>query len=584
VTLASQATKSASRTDSRAQDVEAMQAVEAVEQVLIRHARVLYGAFDHYSFISHYRETDSTLLDVQGHKIGRLREAIANHTLDLHSVSKPGFYQFVEDCEIEGSNCSFQDVKNIISAVNAEDHETANIDVHNSRSILNRHEWLQAIVRLSVRMKCRYDSKTGVFSGSVADAVDSLCSDNLLGKLPREALENANTFRKAHCYTAETDKMLKKHRETLRALFSCYTALDSSGCVDDETRLVDGRLMSVGEWLEFVVDIGLIEMELIDIKMALQVFLWSRIRSIGDYSNRAEISLRHFRFEDFLEGLVRLATVMAMPTPGELDEAGCSGAAEFLHALRRDEPIAYREHAQRRTLNWLEKPHQRTHVLVGHLIDLILHNVGASLAASEQTKDEPGPQTKRMTKPLSPSEAGRFCQHRIAGSALSAGKLSVHGSELVSAMQRVEGHIMDALRQVPAFDCLHEAQLLTLREALAVAKFEDGERVFDQGDEGDAFYLITTGHADVLRYDPACAVGERGGEERIARLHPSDCFGERALLFNEPRAASIRAGPGCRLYVVFITRGDFEKALGKPLEEFKQLSLVTSRAHIEVHP
>ena len=114
-------------------------------------------------------------------------------------------------------------------------------------------------------------------------------------------------------------------------------------------------------------------------------------------------------------------------------------------------------------------------------------------------------------------------------------------------------------------------QLDKLRAALSIAKFEDGERVFNQGDEGDRFYLITTGHCQVLRYDPTAYVGERGGEECVGRLHASDCFGERALMHHEPRAASIRAGPGCRLYVAFITRDEFEGALGKPLDEFRRL-------------
>ena len=56
----------------------------------------------------------------------------------------------------------------------------------------------------------------------------------------------------------------------------------------------------------------------------------------------------------------------------------------------------------------------------------------------------------------------------------------------------------------------------------------------------------------------------------MCRLHASDCFGERALIYNEPRAASVRAGPGCVLYVVFITRERFEQTLGRPLSEFQE--------------
>lgn len=90
------------------------------------------------------------------------------------------------------------------------------------------------------------------------------------------------------------------------------------------------------------------------------------------------------------------------------------------------------------------------------------------------------------------------------------------------------------------------------------------------------FFLVTAGRCEVLLYDTN--VGERGVEQCVGRLHASDCFGERALLRNEPRAASIRAGPGCVLHVVFITRDDFEATMGKPLSEFQRLKKVLGTA------
>lgn len=551
--------------------VEAMKEVEAVQAVLIRHSRILYGAFDQYSLISHFDPVVG-LLDGAGKKISKIRDAVTR--LDLHSVSRSAFFRFVSDCDLQASHCTRSDIESILLAVNSEDAATAKEDAHNRKSFLNRHEWLQVIVRIAVRVYCRYNG--GNFSGSVSEAVDRLCNENLLPNLPREALENSNVFRKTHCYTAPVDGMLKKHEAALWTLYNCYASLDTTGYSwQDERQLVDKKLMSVGEWLEFVTDIGLIEMELITIPMALQCFQWSRIRSLADYSDRSELLLRAFHFEDFLEAFVRLASVIAFPTRAELDEADCTDVAEFLHALRRDQPTRFSEHLQRRTLSWFERPRQRTHILVGFLFDLALHNVNASLVEVARERDptsNAAPPSHRSNKrQISSTDAARFAEYRMAGGLLTHGEISVDGGELVAAMQRSETQIMDALRQVPAFEALNEPQLKTLRAAMSVAKFDDGERVFDQGDEGDAFYLITTGHCDVLWYDPAICQGEQGGEERLARLHQSDCFGERALLYDEPRAASIRAGPGCRLYVVFIRRDHFERALGKSLADFQKL-------------
>lgn len=52
-------------------------------------------------------------------------------------------------------------------------------------------------------------------------------------------------------------------------------------------------------------------------------------------------------------------------------------------------------------------------------------------------------------------------------------------------MRRAESTVMDAMRHVPAFEALSDAELQTLRSAFSIAKYTDGERVFNQHDEGD---------------------------------------------------------------------------------------------------
>ena len=610
-----------------APEIAAARAVEAVHSVLQRHCRLIYGAFEYYSLIGSCRP-DGTLYDKEGKKIQNSLDAITR--LDLQSVSKRSFFVFLSDCKVRSPTFSKHDAENAFVAVNAHDFETADAAKHDSNKYLIRHEWLQILVRIAVRMYCRVNPATGCYVGSAAEAVDELCHENLLGKLPHGAHENSNAFRKTHCYTAETDMVLRKHKETLRNLYTCYSGLNAIQAVQitswgkEAEQLLDRTMMNVGEWLHFLTDVGLIEMQLVSVPMALHVFQWSRIRSLDDYSDRSEILLRHLSFEvchptsapppaseptsrslaslrarahmpcacqrnrpnsrvqDFLEACVRLASVLAMPTRGELDEADCANAAEFLHAMREDAPRAYEEHVARRTLSFTDRPRQRTHVLVMHLIDVILHNIEASLLSADMGGKIPTKPAKEVgKKKIASSVASNFFKYRMAGGRVQHSHLEVDGHELVSAMNRAETLIMDALRQVPAFRVLNDAQLATLRAAMSVAKYEDGERVIDQGDEGHTFFLITTGHAEVLQYDPNAAQGERGGEELLIRLHQSDCFGERALLYNERRAASVRAGPGCRLYVVFIARENFEKALGRPLEAFSKLKSGGDASNLE---
>ena len=70
-------------------------------------------------------------------------------------------------------------------------------------------------------------------------------------------------------------------------------------------------------------------------------------------------------------------------------------------------------------------------------------------------------------------------------------------------------------------------------EAVHREHFEPRETVFANGDFGDKVYFIIKGEAAV----------ERNGA-LLATLHSGDVFGEAALIFNQPRNATIRAtGP-----------------------------------------
>jgi len=57
--------------------------------------------------------------------------------------------------------------------------------------------------------------------------------------------------------------------------------------------------------------------------------------------------------------------------------------------------------------------------------------------------------------------------------------------------------------------------------------------IFSQGDEGDYFYLIKSGHCQIIR--------DTGYEkEKIINIGPGNSFGEEALLSNSPRNATVK--------------------------------------------
>lgn len=67
-----------------------------------------------------------------------------------------------------------------------------------------------------------------------------------------------------------------------------------------------------------------------------------------------------------------------------------------------------------------------------------------------------------------------------------------------------------------------------------IETFADGSYVFRQGDPADRLYLVLAGRARV-------STGAAGAETDLTELLPGQMFGERAILRDQPRTASVRA-------------------------------------------
>lgn len=90
------------------------------------------------------------------------------------------------------------------------------------------------------------------------------------------------------------------------------------------------------------------------------------------------------------------------------------------------------------------------------------------------------------------------------------------------------------LKACPIFSTLTTDEVLTIADALVPVHFKAGEVVVKQGDTAaDRFFLVESGE---LKGEIAGVAGEV-----CARLKEGAYFGERALITDEPRAATITA-------------------------------------------
>merc|ERR1712216_69949 len=100
---------------------------------------------------------------------------------------------------------------------------------------------------------------------------------------------------------------------------------------------------------------------------------------------------------------------------------------------------------------------------------------------------------------------------------------------ITQKLAKVQEQVRSACRSVKAFEPLSDGQITVLAKAMRSAMWNRAEYVFEQGDEGDAFYVITSGEALVLRDDTDQAelhhLREKDDQVRVlAKLGEGSCF------------------------------------------------------------
>jgi len=93
---------------------------------------------------------------------------------------------------------------------------------------------------------------------------------------------------------------------------------------------------------------------------------------------------------------------------------------------------------------------------------------------------------------------------------------------------------VEVLRRIPLFANIDPGKLKLLAFASDRLVYEKGQNVFQQGQNGDAAYVLVSGGADVI-------VESDEGEVVIAQLQDNEFVGEIAILCDVPRTATVRA-------------------------------------------
>lgn len=115
--------------------------------------------------------------------------------------------------------------------------------------------------------------------------------------------------------------------------------------------------------------------------------------------------------------------------------------------------------------------------------------------------------------------------------------------KVVDKTQAMKTKIKDRLLHSFMFKALGEEELNIVVDAMEECKVQANQKVIEQGDKGDILFVVEEGKLDCFKlFD-----GETEPKQ-VRSYEPGDVFGELALLYNAPRAATIIAKENCQLW------------------------------------
>jgi CRP/FNR family transcriptional regulator len=122
------------------------------------------------------------------------------------------------------------------------------------------------------------------------------------------------------------------------------------------------------------------------------------------------------------------------------------------------------------------------------------------------------------------------------------------------------------LKRAPLFDALDDEGARTLRRQMSEVKLSRGEHLFNEGDDGDALYVVLDGKMKLTRQ------AADGRENLLSVIGPGEMFGELSLFDPRPRTSTASAVTDALLV------GLKHEALNSWLQEHPEVSLHLLRA------
>jgi cAMP-dependent protein kinase regulator len=129
----------------------------------------------------------------------------------------------------------------------------------------------------------------------------------------------------------------------------------------------------------------------------------------------------------------------------------------------------------------------------------------------------------------------------VSNESLDSAQVQTLPTNTIKKTAEEKGRIRDALEHNALFSALDDDELEKLFDVMDSVTFGPSEVIIKQGDEGELFYIIDTGSVEVYKDD-----------KLVTKISDGGSFGELALIYGTPRAATVKASnkEGCKCWTI----------------------------------
>ncbi len=131
-------------------------------------------------------------------------------------------------------------------------------------------------------------------------------------------------------------------------------------------------------------------------------------------------------------------------------------------------------------------------------------------------------------------DGGRKRRAQILGDDSLGNEVVATRVEVVTKSDDTVFTILSVLKSHFLFSKLHDYELEDVVDSMVDEYFEDGDDIIVEGEVGDKYYILEEGQCDIMI-----------NGHTVGQVPKANSFGDLALMYNSPRAATIRASCDC---------------------------------------